>query len=531
MSVNQHLKEVALLGTSKRTVEIAQLPEVVAALLQSVGIEDEETRLLNALSLHHYYEQAGRLPARFEGEIVEKPIEEQKQEIQPDLVKLGKKILALDSEAKNALLVDWMDLIVLKGQITGPELIIPLLSYAQTAGNLVRVKAAAVIGEMGEWIREQHEAFQWKAEKAGDANLVWQEGTSVERRAYFLEARAQDPKATLSLLKSSWEQEHIRDKSAFLAAMSVTLQPSDLSFLEDLLQEEFLPSKKEKKTQRACRMYISQMLLCLPESKLHRRTIERLAQYIPEKKGILSKVFTSAKLELELPELEDSFWNGEYLWQEYGFEKENPDIDLYKTDQLYWFSCFVESIPIQTWSKLFGSKDKQTIDFLLNSPRFRNKLKGKFQPGLLINLRLLAIRTKEQQLILALLNLKGAAKDPELLSGLSIANWEAYVSKQNLLLISSVLVSCPHEKGQQWSEEFCTSLLRAAMEAMKQLKLQDYRVGITAAPYFNAAALPLLKRLHEGPANAFGQYNFWNKHIYLPILESTEIRAQLEGFK
>ncbi len=538
MKSNQHLKEIALLGSSRKPLDTALVPKVIASILESKSFENVEDKVLEALSLQHYYSQAGSVPQQYTGEILATPIEESNPVIDDALEDIFKQIIDLEIAGKDRLMNSWLNTVIRKSQIISANQIVPILKFAKTSSKKIKSKVLQVIGDKGKWVMNQSEAYVIPKMETLDEQVasskIWTEGNSKARKEHFESLRKINKASAIELLESTWDEEAIRDKMAFLKIIKLTNDISDIPFLEELYHSEFQFKPKEKKLVKACRRIIVDTLLAIPSSELHQKTISQFAKYIgnQKSKGLLSKVFSKNKSPFILPNEHDDFWNPQVMVEAYGFEDSNPDIARYKSDALYWFSCFVQSIPFQNWKTILNLDRKSTLDFFLKDQQFVNVIKGKEESNLLLSLVEMANNHQDQELILLLIKSIGRYDNVELLKLLTPENWEKYIIKKDLFYQGHVLASCNLEEGEEWSKKFTDTLVKNITKKLHEQKITlDYQIGATASIYFNVDSLPLLKRIHQSEANILVQYNWWQKHFYGRIVETTSIRSLLKNYK
>ena len=537
MKPNQHLREIALLGHSKKGLDINQLPKPIATILESKTYANKEDKVLAALSLQYYFNEAGTLPQVYPGEINVQPIAEEKDVIDDELTDIFKQIIALENIGKERLLNTWLDTVNRKSQIIIPSQIVPILKFSKACSAKTKAKILSVIGEKGRWVMKQTGPFVLVdldgVEQEMDHSKVWTEGDASARRTYFEELRSANKIAAIELLSSTWTEESIRDKVAFLKIIKSTYDESDVPFLEKLYNAEFKFKVKEKKLVLTCRRIIAETLLSIPTAELHVQAVEELTKYTKKgkSKGLLSKVFSKSKVIFNFPEKSDDFWNAQVMLEKYGFD-DNPDIAQFKTDSLYWFSCFVQAIPFDSWKKILDTDRKATVDFFLNHPHFQNIISGKEESNLQNALIEQANNHRNQELILLLLNSVARFDNVTLLQLLKPENWEKYLIKHDLMYTSYVLNSCNLEEGKEWSKTFTDAFVKGITKKLHDRKVaMDYQIGVTASNYFNVDSLALLKKINETEANMFQQYNWWYKHFYGRIIETTAIRSLLKNYK
>ena len=199
MKFDQHIKEVALLGTSKRKIDLEQLPAVIADI---VGNEEgSEAKLLAAIATDLFYKKAGTLPPEYQGEITGKPIYEDQKVAPKELITLFKAILEIEGPVRHALFNAWCQAMIYNDWIVSPIQIIPALNVATKE---TRDKIVQIIGKKGAWAIQQDQTLKKEYYNLTTDTLnIWEEGTTKDRVAYFKKIRQEDPSEAQSMLENT----------------------------------------------------------------------------------------------------------------------------------------------------------------------------------------------------------------------------------------------------------------------------------------------------------------------------------------
>lgn|GEM_PF-4005813 len=532
MKFDQHIKEVALLGTNKRKIDSEKLPGTIANVIAEDG---HESKLLAAIAIDLYYKKAGTLPQLYQGEIQGTPIKEDNAIAPAALADLLNAITLVEGPVSTQLLTEWCEALIQNNWLVPVQQVIPLMNAGKRLVKANKNKVVQVIGKKGTWVIQQTEEYQKEyLVKAAIVENVWEEGTTNDRFDFFLEQRKENPKFALELLQNTWDTESIQVKGKFLRGIQTTATKTDISFLEALYRKEFKYSAKEKVKQVACRRIIAETLLALPDSDLHKHTTNQLQQYLqlPEGKNLFKKLLSANTPKLVLPEKADDFWNPLLMKGVFGFEEKNIDIGLFKTDALYWFSCFVQVIPIDAWSQLMGLSDQECLKYFIGNETFLYNVKGEQFSCLVPGLRRLAIDNKDIRIANALLNLKHLEKDPKLLAILTPEQWETHVIYNELFYDGTVLRSCALPYGQEWSQNFSKKLVMAILKKLRtQSSIYDYQIGQYAAMRFNEDSIQMLEKMNETETSSLKSSNWWERHFYSPIIEATKIKSTLKNYR
>ena len=139
-------------------------------------------------------------------------------------------------------------------------------------------KIKPLIGRRGAWLKAQHP--QWKKLEELPLEEDWVRGTGVQRRAFLEFYRRESPEDGLALLLSTWEDESLRDKVAFLRVLKTGLSIKDEYFLEECLYH----SRKEIRREAA------HLLASIADSELVERMYIRVLDCIRIDGGVLNVV-------------------------------------------------------------------------------------------------------------------------------------------------------------------------------------------------------------------------------------------------
>lgn len=531
MKLSTHLKEIALLGTAKKELDFSLIPQEVASELKKQELDTEE-KFLNTLCLDFYYHLAGNIPEDFTDNWDSEPITENKEEIDPELSKHLGKILKIEPEFFDSLFENWIQIVCQKNQIIPSKHIIDLLKIGASSSREIQEKIKSVIGNKGNWIITQQS--NWKLDtKKLENRTIWEEGTTTERKQFFENCRKKNINEALDLLISTWKEESIKDKLYFLKVIQQNSNSSDISFLEEKLQEEFVYSEKEKPTQKECRKVISEILLQHESSLLHKTTIEKLTNYITENQsiGILS-LLKKKKSILKLPETYDDFWNPEVMLKTYGFDNKNPDIAAFSDEFQYWLSCFVSSISLKHWAALLGQNTSECYHYFRKDNQFKPPIKGRITSYLSDSLESLALKTKDQDLLMTILE-DDLDSPSSFLEVLTKENWEFYMLKNKSQLFTIALKSYSAVSDHEWSEEFSKNLIK---EVFRYVTTSPYAnldtyFRATTAKHLHPNVLEFLYEINLKEAQALRDNTIWESKFYTPITKVLEIKKALNSLK
>lgn len=265
------LVATALLGTQRREVDAAVLPDSVRRLAGEVG-DDPARVLLSAAALLTGYRKAGRLPAR---EVTPLAV------AAPDdrelvAARARRRLAALLTGDRIYLLGEWLSAVAQRGLQVPPEAL-PDLAEAARGRTDLRGPVAAAAGPRGPWLAALRPEWAFLAESSVDGPDVWQLGTVGQRHAWLAELRAVEPDQARAALAEVWTSEPAPVRVRFLSVLRPGLSTSD---------EEFLESALDDRAQDV-RALAAELLIALPGSALSERMAERLRQLISVRRRTL----------------------------------------------------------------------------------------------------------------------------------------------------------------------------------------------------------------------------------------------------
>ena len=366
--------DVALIGTEKKKLNLEVLPKPIASLLQEDQEKNPQQVFLNALSYLNFYNEQGKTPIPFDGDLNQHVIVESQAIAGDQYLKIFNKIKELDHYQKEPFLKDWIASIVKAGKIVSPDLIVPLLEFGAKLSKSARKEVLKVVGKKGRAVipMAKHLPYQ----ELDFSGAEWEEGSNSQRLELFKQMREEDPRQAILMLQASWDSEGLRTKKSYLNVIDDNLQVSDLAFIEKLYQSEFYFLPKENKTKKECRMLLVAMLLRLSTSNLHQETSEALSKYTvsAKKKGLIGKILKSNEALIQLPEKQDAFFNDNNMHHKFGLETDNIDPGVYGTKIQYWFAFFILALPMRFWEKQTAIEGRIISKMFLQDRAFQLQL-------------------------------------------------------------------------------------------------------------------------------------------------------------
>lgn len=177
------------------------------------------------------------------------------------------------------------DKIAAKGWVISPQVLLPLMNYAQQHPN-IKPSTDNIIGERGKWLTN----FYMGNKTAKEKKVNWETGTIQERATFFKEKYKSNPSEAIDLLKDTWKSETVSQKKDFIRILHQNPCAEIETFLDDILI-----NAKEKDAE--LRKLMAETLVRIPNAKFTERLCQETFQYILFK----SKLLSGGKLELTFP--------------------------------------------------------------------------------------------------------------------------------------------------------------------------------------------------------------------------------------
>ena len=520
--------DVALIGTEKKKLNLEALPKSIAGLLEADQETNPQQVFLNALSYLNFYNEQGKTPLQYEGDLNQYVIVESQAIANEEYLKIFLKIKELDHYQKEPFLKDWVSLIVKVDKIVSPDLIVPLLEFGANLSKSARKEILKVIGEKGRAVVPMAKRLPYQ--ELDYSGAEWEEGSNSQRLELFKQMREEDHEQAILMLQASWDSEGIRTKKSYLNAIDDHLQISDLVFIEKLYQSEFFYDVKENKTKKECRMLLAAMLLRLPGSNLHQETSEALIKYIAgaKKKGLIGKVLKSNDALIQLPEKEDVFFNDSNMLHKFGLETENIDPGVYGSKIQYWFAFFVLTIPLKFWENHTAKEGRIIAKMFLQDQAFQLQL-GKSSNPMYKDALMDHCKYHHEESIIKLLFAKYPLEEVvHLLKYLSMDTYELLVNNRNLHTNRNVLFNSPEGL---WNLVFAEQVVEKHYDliANQNQWIQD-KIGREISTHMNIDILPALLKFNDFAKNT-RMYSNWQKQFFEPLHLGLEIKNLIKNLK
>ena len=523
----EKLINTALLGTDKLSFDENLLPVSIQEILKNEPITDKEARFLKIAALVAVFNEAGTLPLRYTGVLTTENITEDLPIASEKLSSIIKDIADIQYYFRNDLFDLWFDALITRQELLHPKFMVTLVNLESSLPQKFRAKILKIMGNRGrQLLSYKTDVSKWQIV---DESQIWTEGRLAERRTFFTELRQTDPQKALEILQSSWQQESLTDKKAFLEVIKDSFQDSDIPFLINTLPE-FNHTAKERKGQKECRAIIAGLLLRNAESNLYKSTIAWLDNYFQteKSKGVLGWAIGKENVILKLPNEENEHWNETQITTLYGFEK-SPDAAVYPNNQVYWLACLTENLPFDFWVNMLNKDVEKTLQYFANEP-FTVTIERKKKSILLSHLIVNAQNHKNVILAKSIICITKLEEHQSLLSLLLLEEQEKYLIENKQMTNLVALEACfEHWKGT-WSVDFSKKILVETWRCHTSINptyLSD-RIGVLMARCISPSAIDVLNSMDEVSTLANQYYlNHWQKFFADAIKKTVEIKQKI----
>lgn len=529
--MHTHLKEILLLGTSRRQLDPGQLPEAISSRLdQQLG---PEKQVLQALSFAVYLDEIGPgLPSLIAPDPIQ-PVEEERPTTSPALVAIFHDILTLEHISKQRWLKKWLQLVDDRGEKIPPEAVAKLMETLNGVGKKAQQSANRILGKMTASIYQTYQLWPYTFEIDTEGpDEAWKYGKTDQRLAYWTQLHRADAKAAIELLRVDWPKESIREKWSFLNVIAQDLQSLDLDFLVQLHEEEFVGKRLNSKTAKACKRLIIGLLIRLQYGPIRNEIAEQLQVYTKEEAaGGLLRMFSSKKHKiLVIPKQETGFWRADLLASQYGIETKNTAPDRFEYDPLFWWAQFLELLPLEFLMENLERTAEETIDYWLNTPAFQTQINGEKVAIYQQTWVQKAIETKDEKLIATLTKVLDWEAASLLIPTMSGLVFEQYVSEHHLFEHIETFQRRGYDAKENWSVGFSKKMVDywIRLFAKKTYAYQSQANHFIA--YFHPDAFPYL-RMKSASLNNSGAAAHWQRYIVDPLEINLTIRSKMQPFE
>ena len=252
------LVKLALLGTDRSTLSPAMKAE-----LQGYGIDTEKEItevILESAALYAPLQKAGFQPKQWDGIALSPSPEE---ELASCSIKSANHLSLILEGRYGFALTEFVERMADYNKCLPFELLPELLDKCVKDEALWH-HLKPIIGQRGDWLIPLNPAWQKLAIRVSQEK--WETGTKAERIAILKTLRRQDPAKGLALLLTTWAEDGLAEKAAFLKCLAIELSDLDEVFLEECLD---FPRKE-------IRVNAAKLLSQLPNSELQKRIFRYL---------------------------------------------------------------------------------------------------------------------------------------------------------------------------------------------------------------------------------------------------------------
>ncbi|PZF74103.1 DUF5691 domain-containing protein [Taibaiella soli] len=333
MHFDDHIIQVALLGTDKQQLNLNEADDALQPSLRKIGDNptlDSEEIFLQSLALAFNYKQAGvTVPVKVEAAIEPAPAEE-KQYCSPAAMRNLRDILDLES---GALLRVWLQCCADADFVVLPEFIPILFDEASVNRSLLPL-VIKCCGKRGEWLIGFNK--DWKFSATDNTAEIWETGSSEQRKQALMQVRKADAGKALQMLEQTWTTEDAQTKTVLLGVLETNIGNEDVRFLEQIQNE-----KSKKVNDLAIHL-----LKLIPASSIVQSYVDALRKSVQIKKeksmlGLISKKV----LDVDVSSVDESVFAT-------GIEKLSNIKDL---DDATYIACqLIQNVPPSALKTLLG---------------------------------------------------------------------------------------------------------------------------------------------------------------------------------
>ncbi len=370
-----------------------------------------------------------------------------------------------------------------------PARLLPAALEAGRRSVALRTALLPVLGARGRWLAQYNPSWKYAAASADAASTdagpdaaVWQNGSHIDRLAYFRALRARDAAAAAELLRAGLGELPAKERIEFVGALETQLAAGDQSLLELLLKDR----------SRELRAMAARMLACLARSA----HAQQLTAWLTPRVTSERKLFVTRWL-CEAPEQADPAWAAAAI------EVKRPASESLG-ERAWWLYQLVRQVPLSWWCQHTGMSASELVAWSSKTDWTAALLRAWVERAGREDIEwiaaLLAHKSREVQW-----------RSAELLALLPLHLRERYWPDQLPALvdagvIADVIGSCA--LGETLSLNYSRALYTSLVEAFSQDRLRhDYGQRATVLelaallhPESLRGATPVVRALDETPA-------------------------------
>lgn len=215
-----------------------------------------------------------------------------------------------------------------------PALLLPAALEAGRRDVALRQALLPVLGTRGRWLAAFNPDWSYAGSTAtGDASAaVWQDGSMVDRQAYFTALRRSDAGAARDLLLVDLGAMTAKERAEFVGLLAPELSDDDRSLLEPLLRDR----------SREVRQLAASLLARLPDSGHARQLIAWMVPLVTQKRGLLARGWS-----IDAPGQADPAWASAAI------DTARPQHDALG-ERAWWLYQLVRQVPLTWWNTHTG---------------------------------------------------------------------------------------------------------------------------------------------------------------------------------
>jgi len=178
------IKEVLLLGSDKKSLQLLSLPDVIR---RRIGDSRDEARnFLEFITYQHFYQHHDLKITKSQHTEELTICDEDQDVVNESYLSCLKLILAQDNYILNYFLKIWIHKVAAVNQICHPSFILQIIECGKNFDRVLRRKIYQIIGNKGRYVLNLYPEEKYKFEETKNP---WETGTLDERKSYFKNLR------------------------------------------------------------------------------------------------------------------------------------------------------------------------------------------------------------------------------------------------------------------------------------------------------------------------------------------------------
>lgn len=354
------LTETAILGTDRKPLAIQPREGELGATIADIAASEAspDRKLLDQLTAVSIASKAGMLPVKFSAGLdsmnISKCAPETKERVSERSLAMLVQVLNLEAKGSelrlSKIIEEWLSFCVRANQRVPEEFITRLLELGKNWPFKHLLEKAG--GERFYWLLSLNKDWRGAYSHPDYSNVenlieLFETGSNSERATALRAIREHHTQATSAVL-TGFEKESIENKTAILKMLGINLGTGDEAFLEEIALKD---RRKEIRNMAAAH------LILIPDSRLQKRMIARVDQYVNYKIGFLQK----GKFVVTLPEAlkDDDIADG---------VQETLTIDSRLGQKATWLCQMLSLVPPQHLRERFSITSTDMLKAALDHP-------------------------------------------------------------------------------------------------------------------------------------------------------------------